>query len=98
MIKHTISVTNPFGLHSRICSNILKISKEHHCQLTIVFQGKSHQNDSILMLMQSGIVKGNTFEVTIDGEDDRDVELKCSNALKAYIELNLGELRETKYD
>lgn len=92
MIKHTVSVTHPFGLHSRICSGILKIAKEYRCQLAIEFNGTKHQNDSILMLMQSGIVKGSSFDVTIDGESNTELEKSCSQALKTYIELNLGDL------
>lgn len=92
MIKHSVLVTHPFGLHSRICSGILRVAKDHRCQLAIEFKGTKHQNDSILMLMQSGIVKGSNFDVTIDGEGDSEAEEACSQALKTYIELNLGDL------
>ena len=92
MIKHTVLVTHPFGMHSRICSGLLRVAKDHRCQMTVEFQGKSHQNDSILMLMQCGITKGSIFAVTIDAEGDTVIENACSQALKAYIELNLGDL------
>ena len=92
MIKHSILVTHPFGLHSRICSGILRVAKDHRCQLAIEFKGTTHRNDSILMLMQSGIVKGSRFDVTVDGEGDTEAEKACSQALKTYIEQNLGDL------
>lgn len=91
MMKSSVIVTNPFGLHSRISSNILKIERSKQCHVEIVYEGKSYCNDSILMLLQSGIVKGSCFDLVVDGKGDLGLETDCYDVLLAYIESYVGD-------
>ena len=80
------TVTNPFGLHTRISADIIKVMRRFESRVDIVYGASVYCNDSILMLMQSGISCGGVFTLRIEGID----EDACYDALATLIEEKVG--------
>lgn len=80
-------VTNPFGLHTRISADLIRTMKGYASRVDLVFGDSVYSNDSILMLMQSGISRGGLFALRVEGPD----EAACHDALDALIREKVGE-------
>lgn len=79
-------VTNPFGLHTRISADLIRTIKGYKSRVDILFGDSVYSNDSILMLMQSGISRGGVFTLRVEGVD----EAICFDAMDAQIKAKVG--------
>lgn len=86
MVKDTITISNPTGLHTRPGKQVVTEAKKFECDITIHFGEKEANAKSLLKLMKLGISQNHSIDLVCDGPD----EVKALNHIKSFI-LNLEE-------
>ena len=84
MSKFTYVVTDEVGIHGRPAGVLVKKCSEYKSTITIACKGKSADAKRIMGVMSLGAKKGDTVEVSIDGED----EAAAKTALEAFFKEN----------
>ena len=84
MSKFTYVVTDEVGIHARPAQLLVKKCTEYKSAITLTCNGKSADAKRIMGVMSLGAKKGDTVEVTIDGED----EAAAKTALEAFFKEN----------
>ena len=84
MSKFTYVVTDEVGIHGRPAGVLVKKCGEFKSAITISCKGKNADAKRIMAVMALGAKKGDTVEVSIDGED----EATALEALKAFFKEN----------
>ncbi|WP_105613985.1 HPr family phosphocarrier protein [Vallitalea okinawensis] len=72
MVKQTVEVTNPTGLHARPAADFIKIASSLPCDVSIEKNGKEVNAKSILGLLALAIAKGDCIDIITDGEGEQD--------------------------
>lgn len=89
MVKETVNVTNPTGLHARPASLFVQTAGSFKAKIT-VYKGEQAINaKSIMGVMSASICQGTAIVIEADGEDE--VE-----ALKTLVDLVHSEFGEKK--
>ncbi|MFT8705205.1 HPr family phosphocarrier protein [Bifidobacterium aquikefiricola] len=67
----TVEITDPVGIHARPASAFSQAATKSACTVTLAKQPDNAPVDasSVLMIMSLGIKKGDTVEITVNGED-----------------------------
>jgi len=86
MIKDTITIVNPTGLHTRPAKRVVDEAKRFECEITAVLGEKEASLKSLLKIMKLGISEGHVIEITCDGPDEKE----ALEHMKKYI-LSLEE-------
>ena len=86
MVKDTIVISNPTGLHTRPGKQVVSEAKKFECDITIQSGEKEANAKSLLKLMKLGISQNHTIELVCDGAD----EANALSHMKSFI-LNLEE-------
>jgi len=86
MIKKTIEIKNPTGLHTRPGTKFVRLAKTFPCDITVVKEGKEANAKSLVKLLKIGISQGDVIELTADGEDEE----RAAEELESFIK-NLDE-------
>ncbi len=87
MVKKTITVNNPTGLHARPASLVVKEATKHMSRISIV-RGDSEVNaKSIMGIMAMGLTAGSEIEIIVEGID----ETEALKSIVALFESNFGE-------
>ena len=84
MTKFSYVVTDEVGIHGRPAGVLVKKCTEFKSNITIACKGKSADAKRIMGVMSLGAKKGDTVEVTIEGED----EAAAKTALEAFFKEN----------
>ena len=84
MSKFSYVVTDEVGIHGRPAGVLVKKCSEYKSKITIACKGKSADAKRIMGVMSLGAKKGDTVEVTIEGED----EAAALTALEAFFKEN----------
>ncbi len=84
MGKFTYVITDEVGIHGRPAGILVKKCSEYKSKITIACKGKSADAKRIMGVMSLGAKKGDTVEVTIEGED----EAAAKSALEAFFKEN----------
>ena len=84
MSKFTYVVTDEVGIHGRPAGVLVKKCSEFKSKITIACKGKSADAKRIMGVMSLGAKKGDTVEVSIDGED----EAAAKTTLEAFFKEN----------
>ena len=84
MSKFTYVVTDEVGIHGRPAGVLVKKSAEFKSNITISCKGKSADAKRIMGVMSLGAKKGDTVEITIEGED----EAAAAKALEEFFKEN----------
>lgn len=84
MVKETITISNPTGLHTRPAKQLVTEAKNFECDITIISREKEANAKSLIKLMKLGISQNHSIELICDGSD----EVQALNHLKNFI-LNL---------
>lgn len=87
MVRETLKVTNPAGLHARPASIFVQKAGSYQSSITLVFNGNEYNAKSILALMGAAIKSGSEIEVICEGAD----EAEALAGLKEIVEAGLGE-------
>lgn len=86
MLKKTVKIVNPTGLHTRPGNRFVKLAKEFECSITVSKGEKEANAKSLLKVMKIGISMGNEIEIVCDGSDEQ----KAMDSLCDFI-ANLTE-------
>ena len=70
MNKFTYVITDEVGIHGRPAGVLVKKCSEFKSKITIACKGKSADAKRIMGVMSLGAKKGDTVEVSIEGEDE----------------------------
>ncbi len=81
MYSREITVLNKSGIHARPASNFIKQTTKFKSALTIVFNNKTINAKSIIQVLSLGLLKGVTFKLVAEGED----EVIAVDSLAEYI-------------
>lgn len=71
MVKETIIVSNPTGLHTRPAKNVVAEAKKFTCSIIIKNGEKEADAKSLLKLMKLGIGQNHSIELQCSGEDEQ---------------------------
>ena len=66
--SHRIKSEN--GLHGRAASRIVDKCREYNSNISIIYNGRIGEIDSIISLMSLEACQGNTLNIIIDGDDE----------------------------
>jgi phosphotransferase system HPr (HPr) family protein len=83
MIKKSITLKNPSGLHARPATDFAKAAQSCESTIDINFEGKTKNAKSAIAIMALGIKQGATFEVVISGADENEAYEKLDALVKA---------------
>lgn len=87
MIKQSVKVVNPTGLHARPAASLAKIVKKYSSSLTLINNGKEIEIKGMMSILGAG-VKGNTMvDLICNGQD----ELELMSELKTAFADGFGE-------
>lgn len=84
MVKETIIISNPTGLHTRPGKQVVTEAKKFECDITIQFGEKEANAKSLLKLMKLGISQNHSIDLVCSGPDEE----KALDHIKTFI-LNL---------
>ena len=84
MKEITVTVVDPVGLHARPATIAVNAASNCKSEVNVSYKGRSVNMKSIMGVMSLGAKKGDTVEVTIDGED----EAAAKTALEAFFKEN----------
>lgn len=70
MVRQTVEIMNPTGLHARPASNFIKIASQLPCDVEIEKNGKIVNAKSILGLLALAITKGDKIDIITNGEKE----------------------------
>ena len=85
VLKFSYKITAKSGLHGRAAAMIVNKCYEYKSTISIVYNGKIANADSIVGIAGLGAKQGDVINVIIDGED----EILVYEELKLYLENNL---------
>ena len=86
MVKETIIISNPTGLHTRPGKQVVTEAKKFECDITIHSGEKEANAKSLLKLMKLGISQNHSIDLVCDGADEE----SALSHMKSFI-LNLEE-------
>jgi len=72
MIKETIVISNPTGLHTRPAKKVVAEAKKFECDIKVIFKDKEANLKSLLKLMKLGISQYHKIELCCDGPDEEE--------------------------
>ena len=84
MLKFSYVVTDEVGIHGRPAGLLVKKCSEFKSNITISCKGKTTDAKRIMGVMSLGAKKGDTVEMTIDGED----EATAKSVLEVFFKEN----------
>ena len=87
MVSKKITLTNEQGLHMRPASVFSQAMTTFACDVTILFNGKSYNAKSVMLLMSACMKRGSEIEIQCDGSDEEEAMKKALE----LIESGLGD-------
>lgn len=85
MKKFEYTIKDELGIHARPAGMLAKEAKNYKSTITITKEGKSAEVTRLLALMSLGVKRGQTIEISVEGED----EDTAFEGVKAFFEENL---------
>jgi phosphocarrier protein HPr/phosphocarrier protein len=80
LAKDTVTVTNTYGLHIRVATEVVRVAKEFPCTIGMVKDGQQADAKSIFQILALGAEQGAEITVSTEGEQDE-------AALTAVVEI-----------
>lgn len=87
MVKQTITITNPTGLHLRPAGNLCREAMKYKSKVTFDYDGNTANAKSVLSVLGACIKSGDEITLICEGEDEEE----ALPTLIKYIESGLGE-------
>jgi len=81
MVKETLVIQNPTGLHTRPAKRVVAEAKQFESEITVSHGEKEANLKSLIKLMKLGISQNHTIELCCDGPDEQ----KALEHMKNYI-------------
>ncbi len=86
MIRETITIKNPTGLHTRPAKRVVDEAKKFESNSIVRYRDKEASLKSLLKILKLGISCGQEIEIQCEGSD----EVIAMEKIKSFI-LNLEE-------
>lgn len=87
MIRETIAITNPTGLHLRPAGIFCNTASKFKCRVTFRYDETIANAKSVLSVLGACIKRGDEIELECDGPDEEE----AMAAMIAVIKSGLGE-------
>ena len=87
MIRETIAITNPTGLHLRPAGIFCNTASKFKCRVTFKYDETTANAKSVLSVLGACIKRGDEIELECDGPDEEE----AMAAMIAVIKNGLGE-------
>ncbi len=87
MVKQTVTIKNPTGLHLRPAGNLCREAMKYKSSITFDYNGNIANAKSVLSVLGACIKMGDEITLMCDGEDEED----ALKGLIAYIDSGLEE-------
>lgn len=87
MIRETITITNPTGLHLRPAGIFCNTASKFKCKVTFRYDETTANAKSVLSVLGACIKRGDEIELECDGPDEEE----AMAAMIAVIKSGLGE-------
>ena len=87
MLKKTIAINNPSGLHMRPAGIFVKTATPFKSSVGFDIRGNSYNAKSMFSVLSAAVKSGDEIELNVEGEDEQ----ACMDAIVAAIESGLGE-------
>ena len=87
MVKQTMLIHNPSGVHARPAALFAKTAKQYQSSIKIHINGKAVNGKSMVALLSAGITCGTKIELEADGVDEENALIK----LVDFVESGCGE-------
>ncbi len=87
MIRETIAITNPTGLHLRPAGIFCNTASKFKCRVTFRYDETTANAKSVLSVLGACIKRGDEIELECDGPDEEE----AMAAMIAVIKSGLGE-------
>ena len=87
MLRQTVTITNPTGLHLRPAGIFCSVASRYKCRVTFGYDDVSANAKSVLSVLGACVKSGDCIELICDGEDEE----KALETLVALIEDGFGE-------
>lgn len=87
MVKQTVEIKNPTGLHLRPAGILCKEAMNFQSKITFHYRGNTANAKSVLSVLGACIKSGDEIELVCEGEDEAD----ALQSLIKIIEDGLGE-------
>lgn len=72
MVKQTVTITNPTGLHARPAAEFTKVAAVLDCDVYLEKEGKKVNAKSILGLLTLAIGQGNVIDIICEGPGEEE--------------------------
>lgn len=87
MIRKTIAITNPTGLHLRPAGIFCNMASRFKCKITFRYEETTANAKSVLSVLGACIKRGDEIELECDGPDEEE----AMEAMIGIINSGLGE-------
>lgn len=87
MVKQTVKISNPTGLHLRPAGLFCKTAMEFECKVTFQCRNTTANAKSVLSVLGACVKKGDAIEIICEGVDEE----KALKKMVAIVEDGLGE-------
>ncbi|MGN0342930.1 MAG: HPr family phosphocarrier protein [Roseburia sp.] len=87
MVKQTVTIKNPTGLHLRPAGILCKEAMQYKSLITFHYRGNTANAKSVLSVLGACIKSGDEIEFVCDGEDEEE----ALQAMVDAVESGLGE-------
>lgn len=87
MIRQSVIITNPTGLHLRPAGIFCNVASRYRCRVTFEYDETTANAKSVLSVLGACIKKGDEITLVCDGEDEEE----AMEAMLEAIHDGLGE-------
>ena len=90
MLRQTVTITNPTGLHLRPAGIFCNVASRYKCRVTFEYDDVSANAKSVLSVLAACVKSGDEIEFICDGPD----EDEALAAMVRVVKNNFGEKDE----
>ena len=87
MLRQTVTITNPTGLHLRPAGIFCNVASRYKCRVTFEYDDVSANAKSVLSVLGACVKCGDEIEFICEGEDEKE----ALKAMVDVVESGLGE-------
>lgn len=87
MVKKSITIQNPTGLHLRPAGVFCHVANQFQCKITFEYKGGFNSAKSVLGVLGACIKNGDEITIVCEGDDEQE----ALDAMIQAIESGLGE-------
>lgn len=83
MVSKTFTIIDETGIHARPATILVSAASKFNSDITLEYNGKSVNMQSIMGVMSLGIPKGATIKVSAEGSDENEALSLLEDTLKS---------------